>query len=220
MLRTRKSSKSLDVYQSPGFDNTAIWGWGRSAMPLRCRLIRTLAISVVACVSCITAAAAQSSAPSPASMTLYASLDVRLADQAIEACSAIIAASDNDSAAAATAYGYRGIALRRRGRDAQDREQSLRDLEKAAGSGLDAAIAYAKDREQFAQPNGSFQAVARACVDMLAEFQAVSASASRPARSSGRSMTPSTGPRSQPASISPTPTVCLLPSTIGCSGMG
>ncbi|MGH3185365.1 MAG: acyl-CoA dehydrogenase family protein, partial [Streptosporangiaceae bacterium] len=38
-------------------------------------------------------------------------------------------------------------------------------------------IAYARDREQFGQPIGSFQAVARACVDMLAEFQAVSASA-------------------------------------------
>ena len=42
---------------------------------------------------------------------------------------------------------------------------------------LDAAIAYAKDREQFGQPVSSFQAVAHACVDMLAEFQAVSAAA-------------------------------------------
>ena len=40
---------------------------------------------------------------------------------------------------------------------------------------LDAAIAYAKDRERFdQQPAGSFQAVANACVDILAHFQAVS----------------------------------------------
>ena len=110
-------------------------------MRLRCRLIRTLAICVAACVSCIVAAAAQSSAPSPASWTLCASFDVRLADQAIEACSAIIAASDNDSAAAATAYGYRGVAFGRRGRGPQDREEALRDLEKAVGP--ETAIAYA-----------------------------------------------------------------------------
>jgi alkylation response protein AidB-like acyl-CoA dehydrogenase len=42
---------------------------------------------------------------------------------------------------------------------------------------LDAAIAYAKDREQSDQPIGSFQAVAQACVDMLAAFQEVSAAA-------------------------------------------
>jgi alkylation response protein AidB-like acyl-CoA dehydrogenase len=42
---------------------------------------------------------------------------------------------------------------------------------------LDAAIAYAKDREQLGQPGGSFEAVAHACVDMLAQFQAVSAAA-------------------------------------------
>jgi alkylation response protein AidB-like acyl-CoA dehydrogenase len=40
---------------------------------------------------------------------------------------------------------------------------------------LDATIAYAKDREQFGSPAGSFQAVAQACVDMLAHFQSVSA---------------------------------------------
>src|SRR5712691_8525578 len=64
-------------------------------------------------------------------------------------------------------------------------EQAERDFllataaEAVGGIGwcLDAAIAYAKDREQFGQPIGSFQAVAHACVDMLAEFQAVSAAA-------------------------------------------
>jgi alkylation response protein AidB-like acyl-CoA dehydrogenase len=47
--------------------------------------------------------------------------------------------------------------------------------EAAGGIGwcLDAAIAYAQDREQSG--NGSFQAVAQACVDMLAQFQDVSA---------------------------------------------
>ncbi len=62
-------------------------------------------------------------------------------------------------------------------------EQAERDFllataaEAVGGIGwcLDAAIAYAKDRDQFEeQPAGSFQAVAHACVDMLAQFQAVS----------------------------------------------
>ncbi len=62
-------------------------------------------------------------------------------------------------------------------------EQAERDFllataaEAVGGIGwcLDAAIAYAKDRAQFEeQPAGSFQAVAHACVDMLAQFQAVS----------------------------------------------
>jgi tetratricopeptide (TPR) repeat protein len=111
-------------------------------MPLRCRLVRTLAICLAACVSCIAAAAAQSSAPSPASMTLCANRDIRQVDQAIEACTAIIAASDKNGEAAATAYGYRGIALRRRAGSPEDFEQGLRDLETAVGAGPDKAIAY------------------------------------------------------------------------------
>jgi tetratricopeptide (TPR) repeat protein len=107
-------------------------------MPLVCRLIRTLATCAVACFSFIVAAAAQSPAP----WSLCQSHDLRLADQAIAACSDIIASSRSDSDAAATAYGYRGIALQRRAGNQQDREQALRDLEKAVGSGLDTAIAY------------------------------------------------------------------------------
>ena len=51
--------------------------------------------------------------------------------------------------------------------------------EAAGGIGwcLDAAIAYAEDREQFGQTIGAFQAVAQACVDILAAFQDVSAAA-------------------------------------------
>jgi alkylation response protein AidB-like acyl-CoA dehydrogenase len=49
--------------------------------------------------------------------------------------------------------------------------------EAAGGIGwcLDTAIAYAEDREQFADTISAFQAVAQACVDILAAFQAVSA---------------------------------------------
>jgi acyl-CoA dehydrogenase len=51
--------------------------------------------------------------------------------------------------------------------------------EAAGGIGwcLDAAIAYAEDREQFGQTIDAFQAVAQACVDILAAFQEVSAAA-------------------------------------------
>jgi alkylation response protein AidB-like acyl-CoA dehydrogenase len=51
--------------------------------------------------------------------------------------------------------------------------------EAAGGLGwcLDAAIAYAEDREQFGQSIGSFHAVAQACVDVLGSFQEVSAAA-------------------------------------------
>ena len=42
---------------------------------------------------------------------------------------------------------------------------------------LDAAIAYARDRERFGSPNGSFAELAQACVDMLAQFQEISATA-------------------------------------------
>jgi alkylation response protein AidB-like acyl-CoA dehydrogenase len=64
-------------------------------------------------------------------------------------------------------------------------EQAERDFliataaEAGGGIGwcLDAAIAYAEDREQFGQTIDAFQAVAQACVDILAAFQAVSAAA-------------------------------------------
>jgi len=64
-------------------------------------------------------------------------------------------------------------------------EQAERDFliataaEAAGGIGwcLDAAIAYAEDREQFGQTIDAFQAVAQACVNILAAFQAVSAAA-------------------------------------------
>jgi alkylation response protein AidB-like acyl-CoA dehydrogenase len=51
--------------------------------------------------------------------------------------------------------------------------------EAAGGIGwcLDASIEYVKDREQFGRPIGSFQAVVRSCVDMLADLQSVSAAA-------------------------------------------
>ncbi len=49
--------------------------------------------------------------------------------------------------------------------------------EAAGGIGwcLDACIAYAQDRDQSESPASSFQAVANSCVDILAEFQDVSA---------------------------------------------
>jgi len=51
--------------------------------------------------------------------------------------------------------------------------------EAAGGIGwcLDTSIAYAKDRERFGRPIGSFQAVADSCVDMIAGLQSVSAAA-------------------------------------------
>ena len=64
-------------------------------------------------------------------------------------------------------------------------EQAERDFllataaEAVGGIGwcLDAAIAYAGDRERLGSPNGSFAALAQACVDMLAQFQEISATA-------------------------------------------
>ena len=51
--------------------------------------------------------------------------------------------------------------------------------EAAGGIGwcLDTAVVCASGREQFGRPIGSFQAVARSCVDMIAAFQEVSAAA-------------------------------------------
>jgi alkylation response protein AidB-like acyl-CoA dehydrogenase len=51
--------------------------------------------------------------------------------------------------------------------------------EAAGGIGrcLDASIEYVRDREQFGRPIGSFEAVARSCVDMIADLQSVSAAA-------------------------------------------
>ena len=51
--------------------------------------------------------------------------------------------------------------------------------EAAGGIGwcLDASVAYAKNREQFGRPIGSYQAIAHSCVDMLAALQSASAAA-------------------------------------------
>lgn len=62
--------------------------------------------------------------------------------------------------------------------DQAERDFLLATAAEAAGGldwCLDAAIAYARDREQFGQSIGSFHAVAQACVDILASFQEVSA---------------------------------------------
>ena len=42
---------------------------------------------------------------------------------------------------------------------------------------LDAAVAYARNREQSGRPGGSFEAIAHACVDMLPAFQSASSAA-------------------------------------------
>jgi alkylation response protein AidB-like acyl-CoA dehydrogenase len=74
--------------------------------------------------------------------------------------------SEGDSAVAALAQAERDFLL-----------ATAAEASGGIGWCLDAAIAYAKDREQSDQPIGSFQAVAQACVDMLAAFQEVSAAA-------------------------------------------
>ena len=40
---------------------------------------------------------------------------------------------------------------------------------------LDASVGYAKEREQFGRPIGSFQAIAHQCADMLADLQSATA---------------------------------------------
>jgi len=51
--------------------------------------------------------------------------------------------------------------------------------EAAGGIGwcLDVTVSYAKEREQFGRPIGSFQAVAHQCADMLADLQSATAAA-------------------------------------------
>ena len=51
--------------------------------------------------------------------------------------------------------------------------------EAAGGIGwcLDVSVGYAKEREQFGRPIGSFQAVAHQCADMLADLQSATAAA-------------------------------------------
>jgi alkylation response protein AidB-like acyl-CoA dehydrogenase len=66
--------------------------------------------------------------------------------------------------------------------------------EAAGGIGwcVDAAIEYAKDREQSGSPNGSFGSVVQACADMLTDFQAVLAAARYAAVAEGASDAPMT----------------------------
>ena len=61
--------------------------------------------------------------------------------------------------------------------DRAEREFLLATAAEAVGGidwCVDAAVMYAKDREQFGRPIASFEAVAHACVDMLTAFQEVS----------------------------------------------
>jgi alkylation response protein AidB-like acyl-CoA dehydrogenase len=64
--------------------------------------------------------------------------------------------------------------------DRAEREFLLATAAEAVGGidwCVDAAVMYAKDREQFGRPTASFEAVAHACVDMLTAFQEVSEAA-------------------------------------------
>ena len=64
--------------------------------------------------------------------------------------------------------------------DRAERDLLLATAAEAAGGigwCLDATIACASDREQIAPPAGSFRTLAQACLDMLAEFQAVTSAA-------------------------------------------
>ena len=61
--------------------------------------------------------------------------------------------------------------------DRAEREFLLATAAEAVGGidwCVDAAVMYAKDREQFGRPIASFEAVAHACVEMLTAFQDVS----------------------------------------------
>ena len=61
--------------------------------------------------------------------------------------------------------------------DRAEREFLLATAAEAVGGidwCVDAAVMYAKDREQFGRPTASFEVVAHACVDMLTVFQDVS----------------------------------------------